>query len=210
VSLRRRALLATFPLALAALRLPPGAAATPAADPGALSHCAAIVAADERLACYDSLVRPKPSAAATANSAPASAKASPHVATAPGTKPAAAAATAAPVAAAPTAAATTAGATAAATTTAGAAADPAKSFGLTKHPAPTEEGPDHIRAQVTRVDPGRFGDVRVSLDNGQAWTFTGPDALIRVGDAVTIRRGALGSFLLTTPAHRTYKAQRSQ
>jgi hypothetical protein len=200
VSLRRRALLATFPLALAALRLPPGTAATPAADPGALSHCAAIVAADERLACYDSLARPKPSAAATANSTPASAKASPHVATAPGTKPAAAAATAAPVAAAP----------AAAATTAGPATDPAKSFGLTKHPAPTEEGPDHIRAQVTRVDPGRFGDVRVSLDNGQAWTFTGPDALIRVGDAVTIRRGALGSFLLTTPAHRTYKAQRSQ
>ena len=205
MSRRRRALLATFPLALAALRLPPGAAATPAVDPGALSHCAAIVAADERLACYDSLARPKPSAAATANSAPASAKASPHVGTAPGTKPAAAAATAAPVAAAPTAAATT-----AAASTAGAAADPAKSFGLTKHPAPTEEGPDHIRAQVTRVDPGRFGDVRVSLDNGQAWTFNGPDALIRVGDPVTIRRGALGSFLLTTPAHRTYKAQRSQ
>jgi hypothetical protein len=205
VSLRRRALLATFPLAIAALRLPPGAAATPAADPGALSHCAAIVAADERLACYDSLARPKPSPAAAANSAPASAKASPHVATAPGTKPAAAA-----VVAAPTTAATTAGATAAAATTAGAAADPAKSFGMTKHPAPSDEGPDHIHAQVTRIDTNRLGNVYVSLDNGEVWTFDAPDALIRVGDAVTIKRGALGSFLLTTPAHHTYRAQRSQ
>jgi len=52
--------------------------------------------------------------------------------------------------------------------------------------------------------------VRVSLDNGEVWTFNGPEALIRVGDAITIKRGVLGSFLLTTPAHHTYKAQRSQ
>jgi hypothetical protein len=52
--------------------------------------------------------------------------------------------------------------------------------------------------------------VRLSLDNGQVWTFNAPEALIRVGDTITIKRGALGSFLLTTPAHHTYKAQRSQ
>jgi hypothetical protein len=50
----------------------------------------------------------------------------------------------------------------------------------------------------------------VSLDNGQVWTFNASDALIYVGDVVTIKRGALGSFLLTTAAHHTYKAQRSQ
>jgi hypothetical protein len=199
VSLRRRTFLATLPLALAAAGLPPGAAAAPAADPGALSHCAAISAADERLACYDSLARPKPRPAATANSATATGKASPHAATAPGTTPTtAAAATAAPAAAA------------AATAVPGATADPAKSFGLTKHTAPSPEGPDRIQAQVTRVDTNRLGEVRVSLDNGQAWTFNAPDALIRVGDAVTIKRGVLGSFLLTTPAHHTYKAQRSR
>lgn len=195
---RRRALLATLPLALATLRLPPGAAAATAPDPGALAHCAAIIAADERLACYDSLARPKPKPAAAANSAPASDKASPRTATAASATPTTAAATAAPTAAATSA------------TAAGAAADPAKSFGLTKHTAPSEEGPNHIQAQVTKVDTDRLGKVRVSLDNGQAWTFNGPEALIRVGDAVTIRRGALGSFLLTTPAHHTYKAQRSQ
>jgi len=195
---RRRALLATLPLALATLRLPPGAAAATAPDPGALAHCAAIIGADERLACYDSLARPKPKPAAAANSAPASDKASPRTATAASATPTTAAATAAPTAAATSA------------TAAGAAADPAKSFGLTKHTAPSEEGPNHIQAQVTKVDTDRLGKVRVSLDNGQAWTFNGPEALIRVGDAVTIRRGALGSFLLTTPAHHTYKAQRSQ
>src|SRR5262249_39167884 len=63
VSLRRRVFMATFPLALAALGSR-GAAATTTVDPGALAHCAAIVAADERLACYDSLARPKPSPAA--------------------------------------------------------------------------------------------------------------------------------------------------
>jgi len=195
---RRRALLATLPLALATLRLPPGAAAATAPDPGALAHCAAIIGADERLACYDSLARPKPKPAAAANSAPASDKASPRTATAASATPTTAAATAAPTAAATSA------------TAAGAAADPAKSFGLTKHTAPSEEGPNHIQAQVTKVDTDRLGKVRVSLDNGQAWTFNAPEALIRVGDAVTIRRGALGSFLLTTPAHHTYKAQRSQ
>jgi len=205
---RRRALLATLPLALATLRLPPGAAAATAPDPGALAHCAAIIGADERLACYDSLARPKPKPAAAANSAPASDKASPRTATAASATPTTAAATAAPTAAATSA--TAAGATAVGATAVGAAADPAKSFGLTKHTAPSEEGPNHIQAQVTKVDTDRLGKVRVSLDNGQAWTFNGPEALIRVGDAVTIRRGALGSFLLTTPAHHTYKAQRSQ
>jgi hypothetical protein len=56
----------------------------------------------------------------------------------------------------------------------------------------------------------RLGNVRVALDNGQAWTFTATDALLRAGDPVTIKRGALGSFLLTTPSHHTYHAVRMQ
>jgi hypothetical protein len=210
VSLRHRALLATLPLALAALS-PRSVPAATGVESGALAHCAAITAADERLACYDTLARPKPSpAAAAAKPVPPSAKASAQAATASGaTSTAATAATSAPAtAAAGTAAA---GATAAGTATSGTPAGSPKSFGLTKHPAPTEEeGPDHIQARVTRVDANRLGNVRLSLDNGQAWTYTDPDVLIRVGDAVTIRRGALGSFLLTTPTHHTYKAQRSQ
>lgn len=201
----RRALLAALPLALAALTR--SAAGATGVDPGALAHCAAITGADERLACYDTLARPKPSPAAAAKPAPASEKSSAHAATA-GAAPTSAAA----VKAAPATAATSppaAGTAAAGATAAGTAAGSASSFGLTKHAAP-EPGPDYIQAHVTRVDANALGTVRISLDNGQVWTYTDPEALIRVGDAVTIKRGALRSFLLTTPTHHTYKAQRSQ
>jgi len=201
MSLRQRALLALFALVLVLSTLTRSAMAAPAVDAGALAHCAAISGADERLACYDSLARARLSPPAAAATAPAPAKATPQ--SPPATH--AAAATAAPAAAAAGTAATGAGAAAAA------AAEPAaKSFGLTQHVAPAEQGPDRVQAQATRVDIDRLGTARLSLDNGQVWTFNAPEALIRVGDTITIKRGALGSFLLTTPEHHTYKAQRSQ
>ena len=203
MSARRRALIEAVLLALAGVALTPGEAAAPPVDPGALAHCASLTLADERLACYDSLSRPKSNPAPVApvpSTAPTStaAKASPH-------PPAAPAATS--TAAAPAAAAAAAGSAAAA----GAAPAPeAKSFGLTRHPAPVEEGPERIQAKVTRVDTDRLGNVHVSLDNGQAWIFNAPEALLRVGEAVTIKRGAIGSFLLTTASHHTYRVQRTQ
>lgn len=216
MSLRRRALLIS--LALAALRLPVSSAVAAAPDPGALAHCASIASADERLACYDSLARPKPSPAAPAPSASANGKTSPQAAATPAAPArSAGAATAAPAAAAAGTAATAKGTAAASVgtaTTAGTAATAgsteAKSFGLTKHAAPSDPGPDHIQAKVTRVDTTRLGHVRLSLDNGQAWTFSATDVLIHAGDAITIKRGVLGSFLLTTPAHHTYRAERLQ
>jgi len=33
---------------------------------------------------------------------------------------------------------------------------------------------------------------------------------VQAGDTVTIRRGALGSFLMTTPARHSYRVQRLQ
>jgi len=42
------------------------------------------------------------------------------------------------------------------------------------------------------------------------WSFTAADALLRAGEAVTIRRASLGSFLMTTPSHRTYRVQRTE
>jgi hypothetical protein len=52
--------------------------------------------------------------------------------------------------------------------------------------------------------------VRVSLDNGQAWTFDSMNPAVREGEAVTIKRGLAGSFHLTTAEHHTYRAERAQ
>jgi len=52
--------------------------------------------------------------------------------------------------------------------------------------------------------------VRVSLDNGQVWDFAEADAIVLPREAVTIRRAALGSFLLTTGSHHTYRVKRRQ
>ena len=193
----RRPVLLTLSLpALACTTLTLSEAASPAVDPGALAHCASMTSADERLACYDSLSRPKSSAAPAAPAAAAAAKAGPQAAA-----PAATANAAAPGAAA--------GAAGAAATGAASAAD-SKSFGLTRHPAPAEEGPSRIQAKVTRVDADRWGHVRLSLDNGQAWTFDSFNPAVREGEAVTIKRGVAGSFHLTTAEHHTYRAERAQ
>ena len=90
------------------------------------------------------------------------------------------------------------------------AAGGVNAFGLTTHERPAAAGPDLIRAQVAAVTTDRLGKAYVRLDNGQVWSFTAPDVLLRAGEAVTIRRAALGSFLMTTPSHHTYRVQRSE
>lgn len=91
-----------------------------------------------------------------------------------------------------------------------AAAGGVNAFGLARHEAPPPAPPDVVRAQVAAVTTDRLGKVHVRLDNGQAWSFTAPGALLRAGEAVTIRRAALGSFLMTTPSHHTYRVQRTE
>lgn len=157
------------------------AAATGTLD---LAHCAAIDAPDARLACYDAL-------AGRAPARPADARA---VAVAP--PPARAPATAA------------AGATAAPTAAAG-----PQNFGLSqvqRHEAPTE--PDSVQAMVAGVSTDAGGHAYVVLDNGQTWGFTETesDSRLRPGDAVTIRRASLGSFLMVTPSRHSYRVHRTR
>lgn len=205
MSVRRPVLLTLSLPALACTTLTLSEAASPPVDAGALAHCASMTSADERLACYDSLSRPKSKATPAAPAAAAAPAASAAAKAGPKAAAAAPAATANP--AAPASAAAAAGAAA---TGAASAAD-SKSFGLTRHPAPAEEeGPSKIQAKVTRVDADRWGHVRVSLDNGQAWTFDSMNPAVRKGDAVTIKRGVVGSFLLTTAEHHTYRAERAE
>jgi len=172
------------------LGLSVAAGAAPSNDD--MARCAAIAAPDARLACYDGLAhRPAekiPSAVATppARSAREASATVPTVA-APAS---AAAATAQVPAAAPN------------------PADP-KNFGLT--PAQqhtTESGPKSIAAQISIVSANHAGQTVVALDNGQAWTVMDNDGRLAAGDAVTIRRAALGSFLMMAPSNHSYRVRR--
>ena len=57
---------------------------------------------------------------------------------------------------------------------------------------------DSITAVLTRLDAGRAGYRTFVLDNGQSWTEVEDLDVnnIRVGDQVTVRKAALGSFRL--------------
>jgi hypothetical protein len=160
-----------------------------------LARCAVIPAPDSRLACYDALAhRPagKPKAAAVA---PASA---PAPAPAPGSATAVApVAVAAPVSAAP------APGSAAAITS-----DP-KNFGLTAVQQHTADlGPKSIAAQISIVSSDQTGRTLVVLDNGETWTVMDNDGRLSSGDAVTIKRAALGSFLMLTRSNHSYRVRR--
>jgi hypothetical protein len=138
----------------------------------ALAHCAAIAAADDRLACYDEL-------------------AAGHTRTATATSPA----------------------TAAATSPQGAPPATKQDFGLSTaqiQKTQPDQKPqiESINASVAGIGTSSIGRMLVYLDDGQSWELDSADPLLAAGDAVTIRRGALGSFLLTTPSHRTHHARR--
>jgi hypothetical protein len=167
----------------------PGAAAAgaaPASVESGLSHCAAISQADTRLACYDALAGRAPHDQASVPERSA----------------------AAPVATA------TAAATAAATPAANAAApvDPAaatRNFGLSAAQLHTaDQGPQAIEAHIAKiiVDQNQHGIV--VLDNGQYWKLLEGEMLMDAGEAVTISRAALGSFMLTSASHHSYHVHR--
>jgi hypothetical protein len=93
-------------------------------------------------------------------------------------------------------------------------AAPAKEdFGLTqaqkeKSGAPTPPKIASIKGTVASLGQSGSGRMLVFLDNGQNWELDSPDPLLAVGNVVTIDRGALGAFLLTTPSKRTHHAKR--
>ena len=176
------ALRRTRPYTLLLVLLPALSRATSATiSVGELAHCAAITAADERLACYDALgalrskVPAKPATGTgTASSAP---------------PPAAVSAT--PV-------------------THAAPAVGAGAFGLSPRQAPVASGPEEIKAQVTQLRVDNRGMAYVGLDNGQWWTCQDVDPVLKVGDVVSISRAALGSFLMKTPSRRSCRVERAK
>jgi hypothetical protein len=167
------------------------AADTPAAPlQNGLKACAAIAAAAERLACYDQLSgRSAPAAPAAAR--PGAAQLAPAPApAAPPAPTAAAVASAAPSPAVP-------------------APAPPQSFGLyaAEHPAPPPAAKS-LTARVASLGHSASGRQTLALEDGQLWELDDGDPLLAVGDAVTIRRASLGSFMIETPSRREHRARR--
>ncbi len=71
-------------------------------------------------------------------------------------------------------------------------------------PVPKAEVPARITAKVTTMRELSTGALLIELDNGQSWRTIPEDArlMLKVGDTVTISRGAFGSFRLATPGNR--------
>ena len=158
------------------------AAARADASAAELAHCASISSAVARLDCYDELAK----RISSATTRPAAA--------APATP--AAAAGGAPAAAPVAAAAAVAAPAASAAATANPAADP-RNFGLSTaqmHNQPP--GPQSIEAHVNEVFEDAVLHSFVALDNGQTWQSLEGELPLNKGELVTIRRAALGSFML--------------
>lgn len=88
------------------------------------------------------------------------------------------------------------------------AADP-NNFGLTpakQHAG--DVGPKAISAHIDNVSAGLSGETTIVLDSDQTWTVLDNDGRLAAGDAVTIKKAALGAFLMMTPSHHSYRVRR--
>ncbi|HKR34272.1 MAG TPA: hypothetical protein VJT10_05505, partial [Steroidobacteraceae bacterium] len=71
---------------------------------------------------------------------------------------------------------------------------------LDKKTAEERQEYEQLTAKVSELGTMPHGELLLTLDNGQVWQQKPGDRAMRikVGDAVTIRRASLGSFLLTS------------
>lgn len=69
---------------------------------------------------------------------------------------------------------------------------------------------EQLQAQVTKVSTKPHGELVLTLENGQVWTEiqANSGARVKAGERVTIKPGALGSFLLVAPNGRSSKVTR--
>lgn len=84
-----------------------------------------------------------------------------------------------------------------------------QSFGLyaAEHPLPPAD--PTLSAKVVGFGASGSGHPTVSLEGGQLWELLDEaDPLLTQGQTVTIIRGSLGSFLMTTPAKRSHRVRR--
>jgi hypothetical protein len=92
---------------------------------------------------------------------------------------------------------------------AAAAPPPKESFGLhtEEHPA-TPRVESLITGKVISIGISSSGRSTVTLEGNQVWELDSADPVLANGDVVTVKRGTLGSFILTTPAGRLHRVHR--
>lgn len=166
-----------------------------AADGSSPQQCAALGDDAERLACYDRIFRaPAGTVKAVTGAASTAVGAAATITSAPAAK--AGIATDAAAVRVP-----------AASAAAPAATTPMDDFGLTEAAKQArvpeeyrEKLPESVSGKVVKVARQPAGEFVLTLDNGQVWTQLQVDlrARVAVGDTVTIRKAALGSYLLVT------------
>jgi hypothetical protein len=162
-----------------------------ATEPQAIAACASINDTAERLACYDKLAGRSVPPAAVKTTPPAAVKSTPPAAV-QSTAPAAVKSTPA-------------GATAQSSSSS------SQSFGLyaAEHPKPPVS--PTLEARVLALGQSAEGRMTVSLDGAGLWEIVDDaDPLLAAGDTVTIRRAALGSYIMDTPTKRTHRVHRLQ
>jgi hypothetical protein len=91
-----------------------------------------------------------------------------------------------------------------------AASAPKASFGLytAEHPAAAPAVESLITAKVISIGISSSGRSTVALEGNQVWELDSADPVLAKGDTVTVKRGTLGSFILTTAAGRLHRVHR--
>jgi hypothetical protein len=68
-----------------------------------------------------------------------------------------------------------------------------------------------LESTVVGIAKRPYGEMVVTLENQQVWVQKSPDSTrLKVGDHVTIKRGALGAFFLVGPTGRSTSVARLQ
>ncbi|MEA3161002.1 MAG: hypothetical protein QOD95_2550 [Gammaproteobacteria bacterium] len=90
------------------------------------------------------------------------------------------------------------------------AAAPKETFGLysAEHPHPNVAKAAAVTLKIASIANGSSGHPIATMEGDQVWELDGPDPLLKSGDTVTIDRGVLGSFIMTTPAGRIHRLHR--
>ena len=91
---------------------------------------------------------------------------------------------------------------------------PDKDFGLAEQESARKKAtePTDMVARVDSVSQRLSGELLLKLDNGQSWVQTQRNSgvLIKAGERVTISRGALGGYLLSSDSGTTMRVRRLQ